>query len=72
MKTFDIYFNDENDSNNKGMRESLEYCKEYIRENNGTNNSKPDPAPIIDLVTEWFAKFFEFIRSVFASIGIIF
>ncbi|MBR3781420.1 MAG: DUF4982 domain-containing protein [Clostridia bacterium] len=38
----------------------------------GTNNKKPEPAPIIDLVTEWFAKFFEFIRSVFASIGIIF
>ena len=38
----------------------------------GTNNKKPESAPIIDLVTEWFAKFFEFIRSVFASIGIIF
>jgi hypothetical protein len=29
--TYDIYFNDECDSNNKGMSESLEYCKEYIR-----------------------------------------
>lgn len=38
----------------------------------GTNNQKPEPAPIIDIVSEWFAKFFEFIRSVFASIGIIF
>lgn len=37
--TYDIYFNDDNDSNNKGMNESLEYCKEYIRENNGTDNS---------------------------------
>lgn len=37
--TFDIYFNDEYDSNNKGMNESLEYCKEYIRQNNGTDHS---------------------------------
>jgi hypothetical protein len=37
--TYDIYFNDEYDSNNKGMSESLEYCKEYIRENNGTDHS---------------------------------
>lgn len=40
--------------------------------NDDTNNQKPEPAPIIDIVSEWFAKFFEFIRSVFASIGIIF
>lgn len=37
--TYDIYFNDEYDSNNKGIAESLEYCKEYIRENNGTGHS---------------------------------
>ena len=37
--TYDVHFNDEYDSNNKGMTESLEYCKEYIRQNNGTNNS---------------------------------
>ena len=37
--TYDIYFNDEYDSNNKGMSESLEYCKEYIRQNNGTDHS---------------------------------
>lgn len=37
--TYDIYFNDDCDSNNKGMSESLEYCKEYIRENNGTDHS---------------------------------
>ncbi len=40
--------------------------------NDDTNNEKPEPAPIIDLVKEWFEKFIEFIRSVFASIGIIF
>lgn len=37
--TYDVHFNDEYDSNNKGMTESLEYCREYIRQNNGTNNS---------------------------------
>ena len=39
LYTYDIYFNDDCDSNNKGMAESLEYCKEYIRENNGTSHS---------------------------------
>ena len=38
-RTYDVHFNDEHDSNNKGMSESLEYCKEYIRENNGTDHS---------------------------------
>lgn len=37
--TYDIYFNDEYDSNNKGMSASFEDCKEYIRQNNGTNHS---------------------------------
>ena len=37
--TYDVVFNDDYDSNNKGMNESLEYCKEYIRQNNGTNHS---------------------------------
>ena len=26
-KTFDLIFNDENNSNNKGFAESLEYCR---------------------------------------------
>jgi hypothetical protein len=39
MKTYDIHFNDEESSNNKGFRESLEYCKQYIEMHNGTNDS---------------------------------
>lgn len=39
MKTYDIYFNDSNDSNNKGFRESFDYCKNYIETYNGTNES---------------------------------
>lgn len=38
-KTYDIYFNDEYDSNNKGMKATLEECKDYIRYNNGTDHS---------------------------------
>lgn len=37
--TYDVVFNDDYDSNNKGMSESLEYCMEYVRQNNGTNHS---------------------------------
>ena len=35
--TYDIYFNDANDSNNKGFLESLDFCKKYIEYYNGTN-----------------------------------
>lgn len=38
-KTYDIHFNDDYDSNNKGMRATLEECMEYIRQNNGTDHS---------------------------------
>ena len=27
MKTYDVHFNDANDSNSKGFNESFEYCK---------------------------------------------
>ena len=37
--TYDIYFNDEYNSNNKGFKESLEFCKRYIRMYNGTKHS---------------------------------
>lgn len=37
--TYDIHFNDEYDSNNKGMHESFDYCLNYIKCNNGTNTS---------------------------------
>lgn len=38
-KTFDLIFNDENNSNNKGFAESLEYCRNYIKHNAGTDFS---------------------------------
>lgn len=37
--TYDIFFNDSENSNNKGFALSLEDAKAYIANNNGTNNS---------------------------------
>jgi hypothetical protein len=37
--TFDILFNDDNNSNNKGFAISLEDAKDYINRYNGTNES---------------------------------
>lgn len=37
--TYDVVFNDDNDTNSKGFRESIEYCKNYIKMCNGTNDS---------------------------------
>jgi len=39
VRTYDVRFNDEEDSNSKGFRESLEYCKQYIEMYNGSNHS---------------------------------
>jgi hypothetical protein len=39
MKTYDVHFNDANDFNNKGFKESFEYCKGYIESYNGTDES---------------------------------
>nr|DAI10634.1 MAG TPA: hypothetical protein [Caudoviricetes sp.] len=39
MKTYDVHFNDANDSNSKGFNESLDFCKNYIESYNGTNES---------------------------------
>lgn len=39
MKTYDVYFNSETSSNNKGWKETYDYCREWIRENNGTGHS---------------------------------
>ena len=39
MNTYDIYFNDSENSNNKGFNMILEEAKEYIRIYNGTNES---------------------------------
>ena len=37
--TYDIVFNDDNNSNNKGFKESLDNCKDYIDQYNGTDFS---------------------------------
>lgn len=39
MKTYDVYFNDCENSNNKGWSATLQECIDYINQNNGTNNS---------------------------------
>jgi hypothetical protein len=39
MKTYDVHFNDSNDSNSKGFQLSIDECKDYINSNNGTNDS---------------------------------
>jgi len=38
-QTYDVHFNSETDSNSKGFKETLDYCKDYIEANNGTNES---------------------------------
>jgi hypothetical protein len=38
-KTYDVHFNDDKDSNNKGFKESITYCKNYIKLNNGSKSS---------------------------------
>ena len=39
MKTYDVHFNDSNDSNSKGFTTTIEDAKDYITSNNGTNHS---------------------------------
>ena len=38
-KTYDVQFDSETSSNNKGFKESLKYCKDYIKMHNGSNDS---------------------------------
>lgn len=38
-KTYNVCFDSETKSNDKGWKESYQYCKDYIDSNNGTNNS---------------------------------
>lgn len=38
-RTYDVVFNDDTDSNNKGFHESKEYCIDYIQQYNGTDVS---------------------------------
>lgn len=37
--TYDVFFDSDTDSNNLGFKSTLEYCENYIKANNGTNNS---------------------------------
>ena len=38
-RTYNVCFDTESESNDKGWKESYQYCKDYIDSNNGTNNS---------------------------------
>ena len=38
-KTYDVVFNNETSSNAKGFKTEARYCRLYIIENNGTNES---------------------------------
>ena len=39
MKTYNVIFNNSEDSNDKGFKESKEFCIDYINRENGTNDS---------------------------------
>ncbi|MCK4499825.1 hypothetical protein KAU11_04965 [Candidatus Babeliales bacterium] len=39
MKTYDVHFNDDQDSNSKGFELNIQECKDYIEANNGTDTS---------------------------------
>jgi len=38
-RTYNVYFDSDRESNDKGWKESYQYCKNYIDDNNGTRNS---------------------------------
>jgi len=38
-KTYDVVFNNDSASNQKGWYETKEYCIDYIKSNNGTTES---------------------------------
>lgn len=37
--TYNVVFNNDNNSNDKGFEQTLDYCKNYIATYNGTNES---------------------------------
>lgn len=37
--TYDVHFNDSSNSNAKGFKETVDYCKNYIEARNGTQAS---------------------------------
>ena len=39
MKTYNIFFNNGENSNDLGFKSTLEYCENYIKTHNGTNHS---------------------------------
>ena len=39
MNTYNVIFNDSENSNDKGFAQTLEYCQWYINQYNGTNES---------------------------------
>ncbi len=39
MKTYNVVFNDSENSNDKGFKETLDFCQNFINNNNGTNVS---------------------------------
>lgn len=39
IKTYDVVFNDNNNSNSKGMNGTKKECRQYIKNYNGTNES---------------------------------
>ena len=39
MKTYNVHFNDSENSNSKGFKVTESEAREYIKQNNGTNNS---------------------------------
>jgi hypothetical protein len=38
-KTYDVVFNSDEDSDSKGFQATEQYCRDYIAQNNGTNNN---------------------------------
>ena len=49
-KTYDIYFNDDADSNNKGFSMSLEECKDWIEFNRGESYFKDYKGGTVSIV----------------------
>lgn len=39
VKTYDVVFNNQENSDSKGFAESIEFCREYIDTFNGSNES---------------------------------
>ena len=39
MKTYDVHFNDDSNSNSKGFKQTLDFCRNYIETRNGSNES---------------------------------